>query len=49
MSVPLNQAMLRRRDHALSKSELERQADDGVHTFLAAYGTGKRRAARATR
>jgi hypothetical protein len=46
MSAPLNQAMLLGRDHALSKGELERHADDGVRTFLAAYGTRKARAAK---
>jgi TetR/AcrR family transcriptional repressor of mexJK operon len=44
MSAPINQAMLLGRDHAMSKRELERHADDGVHTFLAAYGTRKARA-----
>lgn len=49
MSAPLNQAMLLGRDHSLSKSELERHADDGVRTFLAAYGTRNGRVARAAR
>ena len=49
MSAPLNQAMLLGRGHASSKSELERHADDGVRTFLAAYGTRNGRAARAAR
>ena len=49
MSAPLNQAMLLGRDHALSKRELERHADDGVRTFLAAFGTRNGRAARAAR
>jgi TetR/AcrR family transcriptional repressor of mexJK operon len=49
MSAPLNQAMLLGRDHALRKSELERHADDGVGTFLAAYGTRTGRAARTAR
>jgi TetR/AcrR family transcriptional repressor of mexJK operon len=44
MSAPLNQAMLLGRDDALTKIELERHADDGVRTFLAAYGTSKARA-----
>ena len=46
MSAPLNQAMLLGRDDAVSKSELQRHADDGVRTFLAAYGTRKARAAK---
>jgi TetR/AcrR family transcriptional repressor of mexJK operon len=49
MSEPLNQAMLLGRDHALSKSELERHADDGVRTFLAAYSSRNGRAAGAVR
>lgn len=47
MSAPLNEAMLLGRDHALSGSELERLADDGVRTFLAAYGARSGRAAKA--
>ncbi len=47
MSAPLNQAMLLGRDDAASKREIERHADDGVRTFLAAYGTRKGRAAKA--
>jgi hypothetical protein len=39
MAAPINQAMLLGRDQALSKRQLERHADDGVRTFLAAYGT----------
>ena len=42
MSAPLNQAMLLGRDH-LNKTELKRHADQGVRTFLAAYGTRKTR------
>jgi AcrR family transcriptional regulator len=49
MSAPLNQAMLLGRDHELSKSELERHADDGVRTFLAAYSRRHGRAARTAR
>jgi AcrR family transcriptional regulator len=49
MSEPLNRAMLLGRDHAMTKRELERHADDGVRTFLAAYGTRKGRAAKAAR
>ena len=46
MSAPINQAMLLGRDDAASKREIERHADDGVRTFLAAYGTRKGRAAK---
>jgi hypothetical protein len=51
MSAALNQAMLLGRDHAATKRELEleRYADDGVRTFLAAYGTRKSGAAKAAR
>ncbi len=49
MSAPLNQAMLLGRDHPLSTSELERHVNDGVGTFLAAYGTGTGRATRSAR
>ena len=42
MSAPLNEAMLLGRDH-LNKTELKRHADQGVRTFLAAYGTRKTR------
>ena len=49
MSAPLNQAMLLGREHALSKSELERHTGEGVRMFLAAYGTRNGRAARAAR
>jgi TetR/AcrR family transcriptional repressor of mexJK operon len=38
MSAPLNQAMLLGRAEAASKREIERHADVGVRTFLAAYG-----------
>jgi TetR/AcrR family transcriptional regulator, mexJK operon transcriptional repressor len=38
MSAPLNQAMLLGRDDPASEREIERHADDGVRTFLAAYG-----------
>jgi TetR/AcrR family transcriptional regulator, mexJK operon transcriptional repressor len=38
MSEPLNQAMLLGREQSLTKRKLERHADDGVRTFLAAYG-----------
>jgi AcrR family transcriptional regulator len=41
MSAPLNQAMLLGRHHTVSKRELDRHADEGVRTFLAAYGTRK--------
>ncbi len=47
MSSPLNQAMLLGRDDALSRSELERYADDAVRTFLAAYSARKGRTAKA--
>ncbi|MFI5041542.1 MAG: TetR/AcrR family transcriptional regulator [Acidimicrobiales bacterium] len=46
MSAPINQAMLLGRD-ATSAREIERHADDGVRTFLAAYGTRKGRGAKA--
>jgi len=49
MSAPLNEAMLLGRDHAVTERELERHADDGVRTFLAAYGTRKTRVAMAAR
>lgn len=39
MAEPLNQAMLLGRQ-SLTTRELERHADDGVRTFLAAYATG---------
>jgi AcrR family transcriptional regulator len=45
MSAPLNQAMLLG-DDDVSKRELARHADEGVRTFLAAYGTGAGRATR---
>ena len=49
MSAPLNQAMLLGKEGGLPKRDLERHADEGVRTFLAAFGTrkgrvGKRRA-----
>jgi AcrR family transcriptional regulator len=46
MSAPLNRAMLLGHDDAVNKRELERHADEGVRTFLAAYGTRKGRASR---
>ncbi len=46
MSAPLNQAMLLGRDDALTKNELDRHVDDGVRTFLAAYGTRRAGVAR---
>ena len=49
MSAPLNQAMLLGRDDGMSKRELDRHADEGVRTFLAAYGTRKGRASTSTR
>jgi len=49
MSAPLNQAMLLGRDDTASKREVERYADDGVRTFLAAYGTRKGRGGSARR
>jgi TetR/AcrR family transcriptional repressor of mexJK operon len=42
MSAPLNEAMLLGRDDPVTKRELERHADDGVRTFVAAYGTRKK-------
>ena len=38
MSAPLNQAMLLGDDDPPDPAELDRYADDGVRTFLAAYG-----------
>jgi TetR/AcrR family transcriptional repressor of mexJK operon len=38
MSAPLNEAMLLGRDEAPARAELDRYADTGVRTFLAAYG-----------
>jgi TetR/AcrR family transcriptional regulator, mexJK operon transcriptional repressor len=38
MSAPLNRAMLLGRDDAPDPAEIDRWADDGVHTFLAAFG-----------
>lgn len=38
MSTPLNEAMLLGRDEALDPAELDRHADSGVRTFLAAFG-----------
>lgn len=37
MAAPLNRAMLLGSDEALSAAELDRYAEDGVRTFLAAY------------
>jgi TetR/AcrR family transcriptional regulator, mexJK operon transcriptional repressor len=37
MSIPLNQAMLLGEDEPATPTELNRYADAGVHTFLAAY------------
>jgi len=39
MSAPLNHAMLVGRDTPPSTSEVDRAVEDGVRTFLAAYGT----------
>jgi TetR/AcrR family transcriptional repressor of mexJK operon len=47
MAAPLNQAMLLGLDGAASEREIERHANDGVRTFLAAYGRPKGRAAKA--
>jgi TetR/AcrR family transcriptional repressor of mexJK operon len=49
MSAPLNQAMLLGRDDGMSKRELDRHADEGVRTFLAAYGTRRGRTAKSAR
>lgn len=38
MSAPLNRAMLLGEDAAPAAAEIDRWADDGVRTFLAAYG-----------
>ena len=40
MSAPLNQAMLLGEDGPPSRPTSTRWADDGVRTFLAAYGAG---------
>jgi AcrR family transcriptional regulator len=37
LSIPLNRAMLLGDDHGLRPHDLDRYADDGVNTFLAAY------------
>jgi AcrR family transcriptional regulator len=38
MAAPLNQAMLLAHDHAPPTRQINKWADDGVRTFLAAYG-----------
>jgi AcrR family transcriptional regulator len=45
LSTPLNRAMLLGDDHGVDAEELDRYADAGIETFLAAYA----RSARATR
>ena len=49
MSGPLNRGDAARPRPHDNQRELERHADDGVRTFLAAYGTRKGRAAKAAR
>jgi TetR/AcrR family transcriptional repressor of mexJK operon len=43
LSIPLNRAMLLGDDHGISPDELNRFADAGVDTFLAAYGADSQR------
>jgi TetR/AcrR family transcriptional repressor of mexJK operon len=48
MSEPLNHAMLLGDDGPPDPADLERHADDGVRTFLAAFGRHKPRPSRST-
>jgi len=40
LSIPLNRAMLLGDDHGIAAADLDRYADAGVDTFLAAYAPG---------
>ena len=38
LSIPMNRAMFDKNEDLFTRAELERFADDGVATFLRAYG-----------